>query len=204
MSESGQGEKPSRKEVLTTFEASRYLNVAPKTVSNWIDAGHLKAYRTVGGHRRIRREDLETFLSAQRAGRRLRAPVRGKRVLVVDDEPGVAEGIVQALREGNPPIDADTATSGFEAGLKLAESPPDLLILDSGLPGARPSEFFRPLRSRLASQEMKILVLTGGAVSPDQAEEWLRHGASRCIPRPADPAQIRKEVAALLAVTLTS
>jgi excisionase family DNA binding protein len=197
MSDPSQGAKSVKKEVLTTFEASRYLNVAPKTVSNWIDAGHLKAYRTVGGHRRIRREDLEAFLSAQRTGRRLRAPARGKRVLVVDDESPVVETILQALREADPPYEVDSAASGFEAGLKLAEAAPDLLILDTALPGARPAEILRSLRSRPVGQEIKVLALTGPGAQ-DQADEWLRQGASRCMAKPVDPSQLRREVALLL------
>ncbi|MFO8110939.1 MAG: helix-turn-helix domain-containing protein, partial [Desulfosalsimonadaceae bacterium] len=44
------------------FTASKYCNVSSKTIINWVEAGHIKAYRTVGGHRRIKKSDLETFM----------------------------------------------------------------------------------------------------------------------------------------------
>ncbi len=47
---------------LTTFEVSRICGVVHTTVSNWIEAGRLHAYRTPGGHRRIPIRDLVIFL----------------------------------------------------------------------------------------------------------------------------------------------
>ena len=38
-------------DILTVFQASKYCRVSPKTIINWIDASHIEAYRTVGGHR---------------------------------------------------------------------------------------------------------------------------------------------------------
>jgi excisionase family DNA binding protein len=47
-------------DTLTVFKASKFCNVSSKTIINWIEAGHIKAYKTVGGHRRIKRSDMET------------------------------------------------------------------------------------------------------------------------------------------------
>ncbi len=47
---------------LTTDEVALELNVTPATVRRWIDGGHLTAWRTPGGHRRVNRHDLERFL----------------------------------------------------------------------------------------------------------------------------------------------
>ena len=49
-------------DILTVFQASKFCRVSPKTIINWIDAGHFEAYRTVVGHRRIKRGDLEVFM----------------------------------------------------------------------------------------------------------------------------------------------
>ena len=48
----------------TTHDISRLLQVDPSTVSKWIDRGILLAFRTPGGHRRVRGPDLRTFLIA--------------------------------------------------------------------------------------------------------------------------------------------
>jgi len=196
----GDSEAMVKKEVLTTFEASRYLNVAPKTVSNWIDAGHLKAYRTVGGHRRIRREDLEAFISAQQAGRRARPGSQRRRVLIVDPESGGMEAIQQALRDASPPYEVEAARTLLEAGLKLAELAPDLLILDLAQGGARGGEVLRQLRAYPATREIKILGLVPSS-HPELADDGVRQGANKCLTRPLEPAQLKREVAILLGET---
>jgi excisionase family DNA binding protein len=72
--------------------------VSAKTIINWIDSGHIKAYKTVGGHRRINRSDLEAFMKKQ--GIPIPAQEMNglkKKILVVDDDPIIVETIVQAL-----------------------------------------------------------------------------------------------------------
>ena len=186
-----------KKDVLTTFEASRYLNVAPKTVSNWIDAGYLKAYRTVGGHRRISREDLEAFISAQQSGRRLRTAPRRNRILIVDDEPAVVDALAQGLRQMDPPCDVETASSSFEAGVKVAEFAPDLIILDALMPGGEGADACRRIRARPDTRHTKIIAVTS-ETNAALADEFIRHGANRCIAGPLDAEQIRRDVTSLL------
>ncbi len=186
-----------KKDVLTTFEASRYLNVAPKTVSNWIDAGYLKAYRTVGGHRRIRREDLEGFISAQQSGRRIRAVAHRKRVLVVDEDAAALETTLRALRELDPPCELESARNGFEAGLKLADSAPDLVILSASLPGTSFAAVCSTIRSRPDTRDSRILAVASQP-DPRLSEEMLREGASGCLAKPLDPDQVKRRVVSLL------
>jgi excisionase family DNA binding protein len=46
-------------ELLTPSEVARMLRVNPKTVTRWAKAGKLPAIKTMGGHRRFRRDDVE-------------------------------------------------------------------------------------------------------------------------------------------------
>lgn len=48
--------------VLTTYQASKFCNVSLTTVVNWQEQGLLAAYKTPGGHRRIKRHDFIEFL----------------------------------------------------------------------------------------------------------------------------------------------
>ena len=59
--------KPEEKEevvdnIFTTYEASKHCGVTLATVINWVEHGILPAYKTPGGHRRIKKEDLIEFL----------------------------------------------------------------------------------------------------------------------------------------------
>ena len=44
------------KDIFTTHEVSKLLQVNPRSVINWIEQDLLNSYRTPGGHRRISRE----------------------------------------------------------------------------------------------------------------------------------------------------
>ncbi len=52
-------------ELLTPREVANIFRVNPKTVSRWYLEGKLPALRTLGGHRRYRRRDVEALLSRQ-------------------------------------------------------------------------------------------------------------------------------------------
>ncbi len=58
----------SESRCLTTSEAARLCSVQPDTVLKWVKKGRLRAERTAGGHHRIDRRDLESFLRAHRVG----------------------------------------------------------------------------------------------------------------------------------------
>lgn len=51
-------DRTDRTEWLSLREACDLLQVSQVTLRQWADAGHLRVYRTPGGHRRFAREDL--------------------------------------------------------------------------------------------------------------------------------------------------
>src|SRR5438046_5018346 len=77
----------SKKAIYTTHEVSRLLHVNPRSVINWIDQSLLPSYRTPGGHRRIRRDDLLVFLRKHQIPTPSSLMDDGNfSVLIVDDE----------------------------------------------------------------------------------------------------------------------
>ena len=54
-----------RTQWLSLREACELLQVSQVTLRQWADAGHLRAYRTPGGHRRFSREDLLAMTQRQ-------------------------------------------------------------------------------------------------------------------------------------------
>lgn len=45
-------------ELMTPAEVAALFRVDPKTVARWSDSGKIPSIRTLGGHRRFRREDV--------------------------------------------------------------------------------------------------------------------------------------------------
>ncbi|MBW1849604.1 MAG: helix-turn-helix domain-containing protein, partial [Deltaproteobacteria bacterium] len=100
-------------DIFTVAKAGKYCKVSPKTIINWIEAGNIKAYKTVGGHRRVKKSDLEQFMKAQGI------PIpeedlsdERKRILVVDDDPIIVETIVQSLEEDEFDYEVISASDG--------------------------------------------------------------------------------------------
>lgn len=57
--------RPSDSEVLLTpSEVAAMFRVDPKTVTRWAKAGKITAIRTLGGHRRYRKSEVENLLKA--------------------------------------------------------------------------------------------------------------------------------------------
>ncbi len=52
-------------ELYTPAEVATLFRVDPKTVTRWAKAGKLTALRTLGGHRRYRRSEVDALLNAE-------------------------------------------------------------------------------------------------------------------------------------------
>ena len=100
------------------------------------------------------------------------------RVLVVDDEPQILRALRINLRVRDYQV--DVAATGNEALQMAARHPPDLVILDLGLPDLDGVEVIEGLRGWTKAP---ILVLSGRADSTDKVEA-LDAGADDYITKP--------------------
>jgi two-component system KDP operon response regulator KdpE len=100
------------------------------------------------------------------------------RVLVVDDEPQILRALRINLRARH--YDVDVAATGTEALEVAAAHPPDLVILDLGLPDIDGLEVIGGLRGWTA---VPIIVLSGRADSTDKVEA-LDAGADDYVTKP--------------------
>ena len=100
------------------------------------------------------------------------------RVLVVDDEPQIVRALAINLRARK--YDVHTATSGVEALSVAAAHPPDLVILDLGLPDMDGVEVIAGLRGWTVAP---VLVLSGRSDSADKVEA-LDAGADDYLTKP--------------------
>ena len=51
-----------RDQLLTPGEVAKLFRVDPKTVTRWAKGGKLSSIRTLGGHRRYRKEEIDRAL----------------------------------------------------------------------------------------------------------------------------------------------
>ncbi len=100
------------------------------------------------------------------------------RVLVVDDEPQILRALRINLRVRN--YEVDTAATGSEALTAAGRHPPDLVLLDLGLPDLDGVEVIEGLRGWT---QAPIIVLSGRADSTDKVEA-LDAGADDYVTKP--------------------
>ena len=100
------------------------------------------------------------------------------RILVVDDEPQIVRALSINLRARR--YEVHTATTGKEALSTAASHPPDLVILDLGLPDLDGVEVIQGLRGWCRAP---ILVLSGRSDSTDKVEA-LDAGADDYLTKP--------------------
>ena len=118
-----------------------------------------------------------------------------KRVVVVDDEPGVAEAIREVLAaEGlaiEAPGDARTALP------ELIRAVPDLVILDVNMPGMSGWELCAILRRQSTTRNVPILFLTGRQELKDRITA-MQLGGSDYLAKPFGADELRRKVRAAL------
>ena len=111
---------------------------------------------------------LATALAEQPAGtpRSQRAPIRMRRVLVVDDNIDAAKTLAHLLADFGH--DVQVAHDG-DAALALAQAhTPELVLLDIGLPGMNGYEVVRRLREDPRTREAKVVAVTGYGQGADR------------------------------------
>src|SRR5215467_2919491 len=145
------------KSIFTTHEVSRLLQVNPRSVINWIELDLLASYRTPGGHRRIRREDLLAFLRKHQIPTPASLVEGEFRVLIVEDDPEITKLLRTFFeRQGNYTV--FTASDGIMALIEVGRTKPDLLILDIMIPSVDGIEVCRRIKAEAANKTTIVAI----------------------------------------------
>lgn len=115
------------------------------------------------------------------------------RVLIVEDDPVLADGLTRSLREADYAVDC--VSDGGEADHVLATQNYDLVILDLGLPKLDGFEVLRRLRRRGA--KVPVLILTARDALQDRVK-GLDLGADDYLTKPFDLPELEARVRALV------
>jgi excisionase family DNA binding protein len=181
---------------LTTGEVADALHVTIPTIKRWIREGHLKAFRTAGGHHRISETEVARFQGSHSMPTPSDQPIR---VLVVDDDAKHREVLVEALRL-DPRYKVDVAVDGYEGLIKVGTFRPALLILDLRMPGLDGYHVCRTVKEDPLMADTKIIAITG-FVDEGARERILEAGADGFLPKPIGLAILLSEVERVLGPT---
>ena len=173
---------------LTPSEVAKLLLVSPVTVRQWAQKGWLKAELTGGGHRRFLRYEVERF--AFERGLTLHAQSSDElRVLIVDDDRQFSNYLLELLSIENGVKAVEVAHDGFEAGLKVPNFNPNIILLDLMMPGMDGFTVCRHLKEQPATRAIRILAMSG-YLTDENRQRILDAGAESCMAKPFEHAEL--------------
>jgi len=184
------------KTVYTTGEAAKICKVSQQTIIRCFDSGQLKGFRVPGSRfRRIPRESLYRFMKEN--GIPTDALESGRRgILIVDDDPAVAELITDVLAHDNR-FESKVVNNGFGAGMLAKEYHPDLIVLDVMLPDINGKAVCELIRSDPTMSDIRIICISG-MIEEDKIQELKDAGADDFLQKPLDVDELVRRICRLL------
>jgi excisionase family DNA binding protein len=181
-------------QLLTSTEVGNLLQVNPSSVKKWVNEGHIVAFRTPGGHRRIRAADLVQFLdehkipvprALQEAGRR--------RILIVDDDVTQLKAIGRAFKRHADRVDVTLVGDGIDALIRIGATRPHLIVMDASMPGIDGVDVCRRLKANPDTSEIAV-VLASAHVTANFEEAARKAGARQVVRKPVDVPSLLEEM----------
>ncbi|WP_374310438.1 phosphate regulon transcriptional regulator PhoB [Methylocella sp.] len=137
----------------------------------------------------------EVQIAPERGTGRTPGSAAAPRVLIVEDESALSMLLAYNLEaEG---FVVDRAERGDEAETRLAETVPDLVILDWMLPGVSGLEICRRMRAREATRTLPVIMLTARGEESERVR-GLSIGADDYVVKPFSVPELMARVRALL------
>lgn len=122
------------------------------------------------------------------------------RILVIEDSPVLHRFIEISLRGQEIQVEsAEKGAAGLEAAI---EDPPDLIMLDLGLPDINGWDVLDELRSNPVTADVPVLVSTGWEGTEISIRAHSR--GAEVLPKPYAASDLRTAVLAMLAAEVTA
>jgi len=196
--------------LLSPSEAAELLNVSPVTLRQWSQKGRIPFQITPGGHRRYKKSELYSF--AKIMGMELSDPsapaqtgfVPGKplqslSILIVDDNKELCEFLKVMLERYEPNWQITLAHDGFEAGLRVQQLKPDVMIVDLNLPGLNGDELCWNIKSIDDLKHVKLIGVSG-LIDAAGIEQFLSAGAEIVLEKPITQEDLIKSITSIFRV----
>lgn len=183
-----------KKQSYSTSEVARFCHVTADTIRKWSESGRLVVFKTPGGHRRIRHEELLHFMRENKIPLHHELTDGGLRLLIIDDDRTVPALISRFFERSNVAFEYDIAEDGFEAGYKMAQFQPDLVFLNAEAPGLDGINLHQRIREYPELCEVRLILLNVGDEALPQ-EDGAENGVISNMAKPFTPDDLRHSLA---------
>jgi excisionase family DNA binding protein len=181
--------EPEKTKYLTPNQVADLLMVKPITVRKWAQNGELKAALTPGGHRRFLPDDVNDFLAQRKKSNRPKKS-NSPKILIVDDDAQVSSYLSDFLALDFPNYTTEIAMNGYEAGFKILDFNPSLVLLDLMMPGIDGYQVCEQIKSNPNTRHIRVIAMTGFS-SEDNIERIKNAGAEYCLQKPISKTELR-------------
>lgn len=180
--------------LLTSYQVGALLQVNPSSINKWVKDGRIPAFRTPGGHRRIRAADLVAFLMQHKMPvPRTLASASKRRLLIVDDDPKQLEALGRLFKPQAERVDITLVSNGVDVFVQIGSLKPHVAILDVFMPMVDGLEVCRRLKASPDTAAIRIIV-TSGQLTPDIEKKANEAGADVVTPKPLDINVVMREL----------
>ncbi|MBE7451491.1 MAG: response regulator [Kofleriaceae bacterium] len=181
-------------QLLTSTQVGNLLQVNPSSVKKWVNDGHIIAFRTPGGHRRIRASDLVMFLDHHKIPvPRALANAARRRVLAVDDDTIQLKALGRAFKRHADKVEVTLVENGIDALVEIGSLRPHLLLIDIYMPGIDGIEVCRRLKANPVTKDI-VVIVTSGRLTGELEQSARAAGARRVLRKPVDVATVLEEL----------
>ncbi|HEY2595554.1 MAG TPA: response regulator [Chloroflexota bacterium] len=164
--------------------ATQRADVNPSSAANLVVADPISA-----------REERQPRTSAEQRQLPTRGSIRGARILVVDDEPGLAAVISQLLERSGATVSVAHGGVAALAAVQAPETSFDVVVTDLDMPEVDGWMLAAAVKGR--SPSTGVVVLTGWAADM-RPDDFTRRGVNRVLAKPCGRAELEAAIADLL------
>ncbi len=182
------------KESYSTSEVAKFCHVTADTIRKWAEAGRINVFKTPGGHRRIRHDELLFFLRDNGIPVSNELIEENMRVLVIGDELSMISAIGRFLEQSSCAFDINIAEDAFQAGHLLATLQPHVVFLGLNMDGLNGWDACRRIKEDIHLPGTRVIAVAREWSTQD-SKRIFDNGAAACLSNPFTPDELRRVLA---------
>jgi two-component system OmpR family response regulator len=172
----------AQKTRLNSNEVANLLMDSPVTVCEWMQNGMLHAEVSGVIKRPFTMGDVAQFTKDN--GMQFNRPDQSKlRILIINNDLQSAHRLVEILDTLSETAESVAVHSTFDAGRKISEFRPDIVLIGAGLPRHECLEICRQIKSGHATRHVKVVVVLETS-DHNHRQRMFMAGADSCLENP--------------------